>query len=435
VTPEQNERLTRVSAGTPMGELLRRYWMPIAGVSEFESRHTKPIRLMGEDLVLYRDLSGGFGLIERHCPHRRADMVNGMAEPDGLRCSYHGWAFNAQGQCIAQPYEDATLGERNGKRHIRTKSYPVDTKGGMVWAYLGPQPAPCLPDWEAFSWPNGFSQIVLAEVPCNWLQCQENSIDPVHFEWMHENWAARLRGETTPYGPTHLQLAFEEFEHGFVYKRIKQDTDANNPMWTVGRVCLWPNGFFLGEHFEWRVPIDDENTLSVTWKFTRVPRESEPFVQTSIPTWTGPLKDARGDWISSHVMNQDFIAWVGQGRIADRSKELLGASDRGVVMIRRQYETDFASIAAGRDPKAVLRDASANHKVQLPLADRAIVVDGFTREQILGHPRLRLLFTTYPFQFGQPEVIKQLFSLAMGLPVAEFAGVRDLRTPLQVASK
>lgn len=97
-------------------------------------------------------------------------------------------------------------------------------------------------------------------------------------------------------------------------------------------MCLWPNAFFLGAHFEWRVPVDDENTLSVTWHFTHVPKEREPYLQDTIPTWIGPTHDEKGRWITSHVMNQDFVGWVGQGPIADRTKEHLGASDKGIVM-------------------------------------------------------------------------------------------------------
>lgn len=103
---DRNDRLTRVGPDTPMGNLLRRYWLPIAGVSEFETRATKPVRLLGEDLVLYKDLSGNFGLIDRHCAHRRADMAFGIPEACGLRCSYHGWLFDAAGQCTEQPYDD-----------------------------------------------------------------------------------------------------------------------------------------------------------------------------------------------------------------------------------------------------------------------------------------------------------------------------------------
>lgn len=348
---EKNELLTRVGRGTPMGELLRRYWMPIAGVTEFDGRATKPMRLFGEDLVLYRDLEGSWGLVDRHCPHRRADLAYGFPESEGLRCNYHGWRFGADGACLEQPYEDVAHPDARMKDRIRITAYPVQEKAGLLWAYMGPAPAPQLPDWEAFSWPNGFRQIVISEIPCNWFQCQENSIDPVHFEWMHNNWSLRQQGVLQPYSPAHKEVGFEEFEHGFLYRRVRGNGRKEDPMWAVGRVCLWPNAVFLGDHFEWRVPIDDENTLSVCWSYTRVPRESEPYVQPSIPTWHGPIRDERGDWISSHVMNQDFVAWVGQGRIADRSLENLSASDRGITMIRKKFFEELDAVAAGADPK------------------------------------------------------------------------------------
>ena len=425
MTAEENERMTRVGRGTPMGELLRRYWMPIAGVSEFESRQTKPIRLMGENLVLFRDLGGTFGLIDRHCLHRRADLSYGMVDERGLRCNYHGWSFDQTGACISRPYEDTVNPARSGSAALRTAAYPVETRGGLVWAYLGPQPAPCLPDWEAFSWPNGFAQIVISELPCNWLQCQENSIDPVHFEWMHENWDQRLRRGVAPYGPKHLRLDFEEFDYGFTYKRIKEDSDETSPLWTVGRVFLWPNAFYLGEHFEWRVPVDDENTLSITWKYTRVPVESEPYVQESIPTWYGPIRDENGKWIDTHVMNQDFLAWVGQGTIADRTKETLGASDRGIVMIRRRFADDLERLSRRQDPKAVIRDPAKNVRVRLPMADRDKRLKGHTREQIQADPRMRVVSTSYVFQAGQPDWVKQAFSDAMGLRAGEYQGLKD----------
>ena len=131
-------------------------------------------------------------------------------------------------------------------------------------------------------------QIVFAEVPCNWFQCQENSIDPLHFEWMHMNWSVRLEDQLGPYSPRHLGIEFEEFDYGFVYRRLREGMNESDPMWTIGRVCLWPNALFTGDHFEWRVPIDDENTLSVTWAFTRVPKEREPYVQETIPGLARP---------------------------------------------------------------------------------------------------------------------------------------------------
>src|SRR5678815_3264623 len=165
---------------------------------------------------------------------------------------------------------------------------------------------------------------------------------------------------------------------------IRTDTTEEDPLWTIGRVCLWPAALFTGNHIEYRVPIDDENTLSVTWVFSRVPTEREPYVQNSIPTWAGPIADpATGRWITSHVMNQDFVTWVGQGRVADRSKEYLAPSDRGVVMIRRRFLADFDAIEAGRDPKAILRDPETNRAIPLPVAERRNFIEGFPRAQFL----------------------------------------------------
>ncbi|HLI82542.1 MAG TPA: aromatic ring-hydroxylating dioxygenase subunit alpha [Bryobacteraceae bacterium] len=400
-----------------MGGLLRRYWMPIAGASEFDQTPVKPVRLMGEDLTLYRDLNGAYGLVDRRCPHRRADLSYGFVEPEGIRCNYHGWLFDHTGRCTAQPFEDVANPQACFRDKVRITAYPVEERAGLVWAYLGPEPRPLVPNWEPFTWANGFVQVVFAEVPCNWFQCQENSIDPVHFEWMHANWSIRQRGQLGPYAPAHLKLEFDEFEYGFQYRRIREGMTESDSMWTIGRVCLWPNCLFTGDHFEWRVPIDDENTLSVTWAFSRVPRESEPYVQQRIPAWHGPVKDpVTGRWISSHIMNQDFVAWVGQGTIADRSQEHLATSDRGILLIRKRFLSDLEAVERGEDPKAVIRDPERNRRVPLPIAERRLLTEGVTREELLRHPILgRQLIDGYPFQAGQPPEVREAYEAAMGM--------------------
>ncbi len=416
LTEDKNRLLTQVGPGTPGGEMLRRHWHPIAAADELERNPIKAVRLLGEDLVVYKDLSGHYGLTERRCAHRNADLSYGMVEASGIRCNYHGWCYDASGQCIEQPFEDMADPSGRMRKKIRITAYLVQAKAGLLWAYLGPQPAPLLPDWDLLSFKNGFAQIVFAQVPCNWVQAQENSIDPVHFEWMHSNWSKRQRGEIGNYAPRHVKLDFEEFEHGYVYKRVREDTDESHDLWTVGRVCLWPNGFFLGDHFEWRVPVDDENTLSVTWAFLRVPTESEPYVQHSIPSWTAPITDPQtGRWISSHVINQDIIAWVGQGRITDRSREKLGASDRGVAMIRRQLFADIESVQAGQDPKGVIRDPAKNHQIPLPNASRALLLNGMPRAKYLAHPVWGKHLTHFPFHFGQPAEVRRQAAEAIGI--------------------
>jgi len=414
-----NRTLTQVGAGTPMGELLRRYWHPVAALAELGDHATRPVRLLGEDLVLYKDLGGNYGLLDRHCAHRRADLAYGVVEECGLRCHYHGWRYDHTGRCIEQPYEDTVAPGSRQKERIRIKAYRVEALAGLLWAYLGPEPAPLVPNWEPFTWANGFVQIVFSEVPCNWFQCQENSVDPVHFEWMHDNWGARLRQDKGPYAPRHLKIDFEEFEYGITYKRIREGTDESHPLWTVGRVGLWPNALFTGNHCEWRVPVDDSATLSVGWFFSRVPKDREPYVQKRIPYWTSPVKDPQtGRWITSHVMNQDFVAWAGQGVVADRTQEHLGRSDRGVIMMRRRFLADLELIAKGGDPKAVIRDPKVNECVALPIAWRETFTQGLTREQwedlrrggALGGAARR----DFAWLVGQPEEVSRAYNEAMG---------------------
>jgi 5,5'-dehydrodivanillate O-demethylase oxygenase subunit len=275
----QNESLYKVGPGTPIGELLRRYWAPIGAAAELDDMPIKPLRLLGEDLVLYRDRSGAYGLVDRHCPHRRADMSYGWVEERGIRCNYHGWKFDETGACLHQPFEEIAHPDAKFKDRVKIKAYSVEQKAGLLWAYLGPPgKKPLVPNYEAFTRTNGFVQIVLADVPCNWFQCQENTIDPVHFEWLHSNWSQILRGQSDrPQAPTHLRLAFREFEYGFTYHRILEGMEETRERWQVGRVSLWPHGFYLGGHFEWRVPVDDDNSLSICWFFERVPSEMEPY--------------------------------------------------------------------------------------------------------------------------------------------------------------
>ena len=413
--------LMQVGAGTPMGELLRRYWTPIAAVSEFDDKNTKPVRLFGENLVLYKDLSGTWGMLDRHCPHRRADLSYGYVEKHGLRCNYHGWLFGETGACLAQPYEDVEDPSGKLRKTIHVKNYPVKELSGLLWVYMGPLPAPELPVWEPFTWKNGFVQISFSEIPCNWLQCQENSIDPVHFEWMHSNWSIRLGGQTGPYIPTHTKVGFNEFEYGFQYKRIREDTNDQDPLWTVGRVCLWPNCLFTGEHFEWRVPIDDHNTLSVGWFFTRVPKDKEPYVQEKIPHWYAPIKDEKtGRWITTHVMNQDFVAWVGQGTMSDRPNEHLGRSDRGVAMVRQRLLDEIERVKRGEDPKATVRDPEVAKHIDLPIVGKEYFKNGLPSEVIRGsNAPFAHGMKRFPFLCEQPQSIKKEFEDATGFRLSD----------------
>jgi 5,5'-dehydrodivanillate O-demethylase len=416
LTEEQNERLTRVGSGTPMGSLLRRYWMPFAAVSDFASQPVKPVRLFGEDLVAYRDLNGTYGLVDRHCPHRRADLSYGFVEACGLRCNYHGWLFDEHGRCLEQPFDDTAHPEARFRDKVRTTSYPVEAKAGLLWAYLGPQPAPLVPNWEPFTWKNGFVQIVYGNVPCNWLQGQETSIDPVHFEWLHHNWTAQLRGDRENRAKKHVRIDFREFEYGFTFHRLVEGMPETHPRWTTGRICLWPNCLGPDVSFEWRVPVDDENTLSIHWFFIRVPNEQEPYEQESIPAWEGPLVDPlTGRLYTSHVTNQDFVAWLGQGRIADRTKEMLSPVDRGVIMMRKRFFDDLDRIEHGEDPSGLVRDPAINEGgIRLPIIHREMLTQGMPLAEMLADPSIDPRIG-YNIQVGQPMWVRRQFLTAMGL--------------------
>ena len=150
ITKEQNDRLTQVGPGTPMGELMRRYWHPIAGSIQLNGDNpTKEVRLLGEDLVLFRSAAGKLGLIEPSCAHRKANLSYGIPEPEGIRCAYHGWLYDVNGQCVDQPSEPE--GSRF-KEKVKLKAYPVQELGGLVFAYMGPEPIPLLPRWDSLVW-------------------------------------------------------------------------------------------------------------------------------------------------------------------------------------------------------------------------------------------------------------------------------------------
>jgi 5,5'-dehydrodivanillate O-demethylase len=364
LTEEENRTLTQVGPGTPMGELLRRYWHPIAAVQELEDQPTKRIPLLGERLVLYKDLSGNYGLISAFCGHRLTDLSFGIVEQYGLRCFMHGWLYNEDGRCLEQPLETEPFLDE-----IKLSAYQIAIKGGMIWAYLGPEPAPLVPDWEPFSWEDGIVQIVFAPLPCNWLQCQENSIDPIDIELFHNGLQQTLNGAPTPPPPS-LQVGFDEFEHGFVYRRARKEEADTDAGWSIGRTCIWPNALFSGDtrscHFEWRVPMDDMNTMSVAWFIDRVAPGSRLPSEQRFFHWYAPVKDEKNEVIDSHLINRSFVIWLHQEPIVDRTKEHLVESDQGVTLLRSKYFSQIALIADGGEPKSTIRDPDKNARVALP---------------------------------------------------------------------
>ena len=166
LTVEQNEELTSVGPGTPMGELLRRYWYPIAFEQDFDSVLTKTVRLLGENWTLFKTpKSGRYGIVAEHCPHRRASLTYGVVHEDGIRCGYHGWKFDFDGQCVEQPAE---TDNQNFRDRVQQKAGKAQTLAGMVWVYVGPDPTPELPRFDVFVM-DGIKDCGYTTLPCNWL--------------------------------------------------------------------------------------------------------------------------------------------------------------------------------------------------------------------------------------------------------------------------
>ena len=368
LTAELNEKLSRVGPGTPCGDLMRRYWHPIAATAEIATGPTKRVRILGEDLVLYRDLSGQLGLVEEPCAHRRVSLYYGIPEADGIRCPYHGWLYDESGQCIEQPAEPPAS---NFKEKVRITAYPVQEMGGLIWAYLGPQPVPLLPRYDEFVWEDAVRSISAAVIPVNWLQVMENSLDATHVEWLHGYYAGYVRAVESgePFDRAaaarrhHTRIGFDVWEHGIVKRRIESGGTEADDDWRIGHTIVFP--YTLGNPtLQIRVPVDDTHTWHIWYTATRPgvpvpPQDPVPFMEMP---W---LKD-NGDVITNFVDGQDIMAWVTQGDIARRELEKLGQSDVGIILFRQLLEEQIDKVARGEEPMNVIRDPAKNTIIELP---------------------------------------------------------------------
>jgi 5,5'-dehydrodivanillate O-demethylase len=368
---EANEKLVRVGKGTPMGELMRRYWHPVAAVAELDERPTKSVRILGEDLVVYKDRSGTYGMIDRLCPHRRVDLSYGIPEQDGLRCMYHGWMFDETGQCVEQPFEETVHPDGRFKEKVRVTAYPVEALGGLLWSYMGPSPVPLLPRWDIFVWDNVLRDIGSTELDCNWLQCMENSLDPVHLEWLHGYWSiyqSKVLGtdeKLIPSNKLHTKISFDPFEHGIIKRRTYTDTTEEDPPWKVGHPIIFPNWLRVGTGFQMRTPIDDTHTLHWHYNAYVPPTGVKAPTQEVVPHRAVPLRHPDGTFATDYTIGQDTFAWVSQGPIARRDLEKLGESDKGIIMYRRMLNEQMAIVERGEEPLNVFRDAGSNEIIEV----------------------------------------------------------------------
>ena len=369
LSDDANKRLTQVGPGTPMGQLLRRYWHPLAASVQLQVEPVLEVRMLGEDLVLYRAEDGYLGLVGSHCAHRLTSLAYGIPEPGGLRCAYHGWKFDCTGQCVDQPAEPA---DSTFKERVRITAYPVQELGGLLWAYLGPPPAPLLPRYDLLVRDDLEREIGFAEIPCNWLQIMENSMDPVHAEHLHGNHANYMlarQGRAPMRVRRHVRTAFDVFDYGVVKRRLLEGQTEEVDDWRMGHPVLFPAALAVGTdaqaQFQFRVPIDDERTMH-WWYLTRHKVPGAP-PQGAIPLDEFVYRHPNGRFMVDTAMGQDIMAWITAGPLMDRATEKLATSDEGIILYRRLMEEQLTKVNRGEDPLGVVRDPARNEPcIEIP---------------------------------------------------------------------
>jgi 5,5'-dehydrodivanillate O-demethylase oxygenase subunit len=364
-TQQQNERLTRVGPGTPMGNLLRRYWQPVGTAVELAQEPVQKVRLLGENLTLYRSAAGDYGLVGDRCPHRCLSMEYGIPDERGLRCAYHGWLFDAQGRCLEQPFEDRTLPANPYKDKVTIKAYPVRELGNLIFAYLGPAPVPLVPRWDILVRDDLDKIIEIHKLPCSWLQCMENAADPVHFEFLHAAFGNyQLKKQGRPPAMTaarHVKIEFDRFDYGIMKRRLLEGESPDVDDWTTGHPLLFPNILAVGSAsaptLQFRVPVDDTHTIQFAYRTTLRKAGAAP---RPMAVKHSNLFNDEGKIVADNIPAQDMTGWVGQGPISDRTQEHLASSDKGVVLYRKMLVEQMERVERGEEPMAVIRDPKEN---------------------------------------------------------------------------
>ncbi len=387
LTAEQNARLTQVGAGTPCGMLMRRYWHPIWMTAKLPAHGSKQVRLLGEDLVLYRDRSGQLGLVAQRCPHRGAAMVFAVPEEQGIRCAYHGWLYDETGRCLEQPYEKLLDPDSDFKDKIRIKAYPVEELGGLIFAYLGPQPAPLLPRWDVLVQENVVREIGWVIMPCNWYQIMENDGDSAHVPSLHHhfnNYALEQLGRPDLQRPARPLTATNAVSEKTWFGRQRLRTvDGKQVPYTA---TIFPYMIRLpGGTLQMPVPVDDTHVFNIYYFAydpvalkTELEIDWEPQTDPrDIPIFEVPLAGSPGgvpDWpLLDNAGGQDAAILSSQGEIADRTNEHLGLSDRGVIWYRQLVEEQIQIVEEGGDPVGTFRDPTTNEYLEVPTGERGAV--------------------------------------------------------------
>jgi phthalate 4,5-dioxygenase oxygenase subunit len=397
LSTEQNDLITRVGPGTPAGTLMRRYWQPAALVDELAgNRPIKPVRLLGENLVLFRDDQGRYGLIERSCPHRGTDLAYGRLEGGGLRCAFHGWLFDVHGACLETPAEpeDSRL-----CANIRQKAYPVVEKSGILFAYMGPGEPPEFPHFDCFVAPATHTFAFKGMIDCNWLQSLEVGIDPVHTSFLHrffhdeepsQGYGKLFRDKSidSELPMTRImrenprpQIEVEPTDYGMRVITLRRISDAKTHVRVTNLV--FPHAFVIPMSSEmtitqWHVPVDDTRHYwyAIFTSFGAPVDKDEMRRQRlqlyELPDYV-PRKNKSNDYgfdpheqahetftgMGADINVHDQWACESMGTIQDRTREHLGQSDKAISAYRRLLRNAIEEAEHGGKLPMVLDAASA----------------------------------------------------------------------------
>jgi phthalate 4,5-dioxygenase len=385
LTAEENELLCRVEGQAPMGQLMRRHWTPVCLIEEVSEPDGAPVKaqVFGEDLVVFRDTKGRVGVMDEYCPHRRVSLVFGRNEDCGLRCLYHGWKMDVEGNVLEMVSEPAASGMAQKVKHV---AYPVKEWGGFVWAYMGPQDA--IPEFQPPAWaPTADAKVTIAKalIPCNWAQILEGAIDSAHSSSLHSSdmVPARVEGaEATdtnwlrPSTDKAPRMQVERGSYGFRYAAIRRpikNAAANDYIRSTVFVApatalIPPNNLYNVANIN--VPMDDTNTAfyfiawghpdqtpdTATWRKFLGQQVGTDLAPNYMPLrnrdnffWQDRAAMKAGNFTGiTGFPNQDIAMWVTMGPIADRTHERLGASDQAVVEFRKLMLDAVRAFQAGQ---------------------------------------------------------------------------------------
>lgn len=377
---EYKANLVEVGPGTPMGELMRRYWHPCFTSADLTSDKPERVRLLGEDLILFRDREGRPGLVHEHCCHRGSSLYYGRVEEDGIRCCYHGWKFDVKGHCVDQPAE---VGRGLNRDRIRQPWYPVQELYGLVYAYMGPpEKKPVLPRYKHLEnldpdeyivtrWEHGYGprdeerRYKMNPLPFNWLQAYENSLDGVHVAWLHAHHSGdQFTGmgfvdddSLPPYADTHdmvARLVADRSPLGVTSGMMMKAPDGT-PI--VGRnEAIFPNVLYIQEFIDllYVIPADDTSFLNfMLWRCRKGQKRGD----------ITELHDGKNWWQMTEEEHRrspgDFEAQSSIGATPAHNREHLSPGDIGIGLLRRRLEEAVRDVQEGRDPPVVSFDEDA----------------------------------------------------------------------------